>query len=72
MQNVFKDNGIKCYSNLPLDDDNLDCYESAERVYLATEYLNDVITTQNCNVLIHSDSSHTRATTVLIAYLHIY
>jgi hypothetical protein len=31
-----------------------------------------MIANKKCNVLIHSASGHTRATTVLVAYLHIY
>ena len=69
---MFKDNEIKCYKNLPIDDANLDSYESAESVYLATQYINNMIVSKNCNVLIHGASEHTRSTTVLIAYLHVY
>lgn len=72
MQSLYKDNGIKCFKNLPLDDTVLDTYEAAENVYQATQYLNDMLENKKCDILIHSATSHTRATTVLIAYLHIY
>lgn len=72
MLNILKERGINFSKNLPIDDTHLGSQASAEAVYLATQYLNDMINNKNCNVLIYSASGHTRATSVLIAYLHVF
>ena len=72
MQDILRNNGIKCYKNLQIDDTNLESYEEADKIYEATQYLNDMLENKGCQVLIHSASGHTRATTLLIAYLHVF
>ena len=72
MIKLYEVNKINYSKNLPIDNINTNSDESAERVYLAAQYLNDMINNKNCQVLIFSETSHTRATTVLIAYLHLY
>ena len=72
MLSLFENHGINYSKNLPIDNLNIDSIEQAERVYLATQYLNDMIASKNCQVLIFSGTGHTRATSVLIAYLHLY
>jgi len=68
----FKENKINFAKNLPLDDSILNSDESAQAVFVATQYLDDMVNEKTCNVMVYSASGHTRATTVLIAYLHLY
>lgn len=70
MLQMFEFNKINYSKNLPIDNKNSN--ESAEKVYLAAQYLNDMINLKKCQVLLFSGAGHTIATSALIAYLHLY
>ena len=64
--------GINFTKHLPLNEvvDDKDLY--ADKLYKATKYLDDMLNSKGLKVLIHSSSGFTRATTLLISYLHIF
>ena len=72
MVKLYQNVGINFTKHLPLNEvvDDKDLY--ADKLYKATKYLDDMLNSKGLKVLIHSSSGFTRATTLLISYLHIF
>lgn len=69
---MFTKNGIDFVKNLPINDGLLDQEEGLQQLFLAVEYLNDMLNNKELTVYVHSSSGYCRAATVVLLYLSIY
>lgn len=72
LQNLYSKNGVDFVKNLPIDDGLLDQENGLQQLFLAVEYLNDMLNNKDLTVFVHSCSGFCRASTVILLYLSIY
>ena len=64
--------GINFSKHLPVDEISLDSQETLDQIFIAAQYIDDMINDKGLTVFIHSGNGHTRASTIALVYLCLF
>jgi hypothetical protein len=64
--------GINFSKHLPVDDANLDDQATLDSMFIAAQYLDDMINDKGLNVFIHCSNGQTRASTIALVYMSLF
>ena len=69
---MFSRYGINFSKQIPISDTHLDSQEEIDNMFMASQYLDDMINDKDLTVFVFSATGHTRPTSVAIIYLQLF
>ena len=63
---------INFSKHFPVDDVSLDSQSTLDAIFIAAQYMDDMINDKGLSVFIHSGNGHTRAPTIVLVYLCLF
>lgn len=69
---MFSRYGINFSKQIPISDTHLDSQEEVDNMFMASQYLDDMINDKDLTVFVFSATGHTRPTSVAIIYLQLF
>jgi hypothetical protein len=64
--------GINVSKQLPVDDTDMDSQTTLDSMFMAAQYVDDMINDKGLTVFIHSANGHTRAPTIALVYMCLF